>query len=49
MIIPDINLLVYAYDSSSRRHKAAREWWEAFCRTGPGLSPMGLTINIRRR
>ena len=29
MIIPDINLLVYAYDSSSRRHEAAREWWEA--------------------
>ena len=29
MIIPDINLLVYAYDSSSRRHEAARAWWEA--------------------
>ena len=29
MIIPDVNLLVCAYDSSSRRHEAAREWWEA--------------------
>ena len=29
MIIPDINLLVYAHDSGSRRHEAAREWWEA--------------------
>ena len=29
MIIPDVNLLVYAYDSDSRRHEAAREWWEA--------------------
>ncbi len=29
MIIPDVNLLVYAYDSGSRRHDAAREWWEA--------------------
>ena len=29
MIIPDVNLLVYAYDSGSRRHEAAREWWEA--------------------
>ena len=28
MIIPDVNLLVYAYDSGSRRHDAAREWWE---------------------
>ena len=29
MIIPDVNLLVYAHDSDSRRHEAAREWWEA--------------------
>ena len=29
MIIPDVNLVVYAYDSSSRRHEAARRWWEA--------------------
>ena len=29
MIIPDVNLLVYAYDSGARRHEAAREWWEA--------------------
>ena len=29
MIIPDVNLVVYAYDSGSRRHEAARRWWEA--------------------
>ncbi len=29
MIVPDVNLLVYAHDSQSRRHAAARAWWEA--------------------
>lgn len=28
MILPDVNLLVYAYDSTSRRHEVARIWWE---------------------
>ncbi len=28
MIIPDVNLLIYAYDSSSLHHHAAREWWQ---------------------
>lgn len=28
MILPDINLLVYATDTRSRFHKRAREWWE---------------------
>jgi len=27
MIIPDLNLLIYAYDSSSQWHEAARAWW----------------------
>lgn len=27
MIIPDLNLLVYAYDSTSPQHQAARKWW----------------------
>ncbi|MCY3815682.1 MAG: type II toxin-antitoxin system VapC family toxin [Gammaproteobacteria bacterium] len=29
MIIPDINLLVYAHDSGARRHAAAKSWWES--------------------
>lgn len=29
MIIPDVNLLLYACDSSSDRHSPARDWWEA--------------------
>jgi toxin-antitoxin system PIN domain toxin len=28
MIIPDVNLLLYAYDSSSLHHQAAAEWWK---------------------
>ena len=29
MIVPDVNLLVYAHDSQSRHHAAARRWWES--------------------
>ena len=28
MIVPDVNLLLHAHDSRSRRHDAARPWWE---------------------
>jgi predicted nucleic acid-binding protein len=28
MILPDINVLVHAYNSDSPRHVYAREWWE---------------------
>ena len=28
MILPDVNLLIHAYNSDSRRHAAARTWWE---------------------
>ncbi len=27
MIIPDINLLVYAYNTDAPHHAAAKEWW----------------------
>jgi hypothetical protein len=27
MIVPDLNLLIYAYDSSSPSHPRARKWW----------------------
>ena len=33
MIIPDVNLLLYAYDSSSPHHGAAAKWWKG-CLTG---------------
>jgi uncharacterized protein len=28
MLIPDINLLVYAYNSDAPEHRKARTWWE---------------------
>ena len=28
VLIPDINILVYAYNSDAREHVRAREWWE---------------------
>lgn len=28
MIVPDVNLLVYAYNRDAREHDAARRWWE---------------------
>ena len=39
MIIPDLNLLVYAYNSSSRFHQRAAPWW-ASCLSGH--EPVGL-------
>ena len=29
MIVPDINLLVYAYTSDALHHQKARSWWES--------------------
>ena len=28
MIVPDINLLLYAHDTGSAQHSAARRWWD---------------------
>jgi uncharacterized protein len=28
MVLPDINLLVYAYNEAVPRHGAARDWWQ---------------------
>lgn len=39
MIIPDVNLLVYAYDASNPEHPKARRWWEAVLSDG---KPVGL-------
>ncbi len=39
MIVPDINLLVHAYNSESRVHAAARGWLEALLN---GTRPVGL-------
>lgn len=39
MIVPDINLLVYAYDETSPQHGKARHWWEE---TLSGAEPVGI-------
>ena len=40
MIVPDANLLLYAYDSESCFHKAAARWWAALL---SGVEPVGLS------
>ena len=39
MIIPDVNLLIYAYDAESPFHKAAASWWR---RCLSATEPVGL-------
>ena len=40
MIIPDINLLIYAYNDQAAEHIAAKAWWENLLN---GKEPVGLT------
>lgn len=40
MIVPDANLLLYAYDQGSPFHAGARDWWNG-CLSGS--EPVGLT------
>jgi len=39
MIIPDVNILIHAYDSGFAHHRAAKEWWEEVLTAG---HPVGL-------
>ena len=39
MIIPDINLLLYAHNDQSPYHQTARQWWE---NTINGSEPVGI-------
>jgi hypothetical protein len=39
VIVPDLNLLLYAYNDSSPHHEAARRWWAALLE---GTEPVGL-------
>lgn len=34
MIIPDLNLLLYAYNADSTRHALAKAWWEDLLNSG---------------
>ncbi len=39
MVLPDINLLVYAYNAASPWHERAKSWWEDLLN---GREPVGL-------
>jgi len=43
MIVPDANLLLYAYDEENPRHEAARAWWEDLL---SGNKPVGLCAPV---
>jgi hypothetical protein len=39
VILPDVNLLIYAHDTASRDHAAAKAWWDGVL---SGDEPVGL-------
>lgn len=39
MIVPDVNLLIYAYDEGARLHRKARPWWEACLSAKEAVGP----------
>jgi len=41
MVVPDVNLLVYAYNSSSEHHLEARRWFEHLLNSG---IPVGIPM-----
>ena len=43
VIVPDVNLLVYAYNNGAPQYSAAREWWEALMR---GEEPIGIPWSV---
>lgn len=43
MIIPDVNLLVYAHNRSVPEHTAVRSWWE---RAVNGAEPIGIDWTV---
>jgi len=43
VIVPDVNLLLYATVTAFERHPAARVWWE---QTLSGVEPVGLTAPV---
>lgn len=43
MILPDLNLLIYAYNADAPEHRRAKEWWEA-CLSG--IRPVGVPWSV---
>ena len=46
MIIPDINLLVYAYNADAPHHNAAKRWWENLLNDRSGLVGLPWAVSI---
>lgn len=40
MVVPDVNLLLYAHVSAFRQHRAAKKWWETLL---AGREEVGIT------
>jgi toxin-antitoxin system PIN domain toxin len=47
VVVPDINLLVFAYNEAAPRHDAARAWWEGLGRAPVGI-PWAVTVGFVR-
>lgn len=43
MIVPDVNLLVYAYHEDDPNHEAARRWWEGLIN---GVETIGVPWSV---
>lgn len=49
MIVPDVNLLIYAHDVAAKLHEPAREWWEDLLnRQQPVGLPWAVTLGFVR-
>lgn len=44
MVIPDLNLIIYAHDPHSARHAAALQWWEELLNSGRPVGLAWITI-----
>ena len=45
MIVPDVNLVVYAYNEDAPFHAAAKSWWQ---RCLSGNEPVGVAMREQR-
>ena len=49
MIVPDVNLLVYAYHADDPNHEAARLWWEGVVNGGETVGvPCAISVGFVR-
>ncbi len=49
MIVPDVNLLVYAYNTDAPHHAAAKDWWEGLLNAQVPIGlPWAVTLGFVR-